>query len=113
MIAIFTIVAVAVAIVAVAVAIITVAVAIIAVAVAIIAVAVAIVIIIIITIAAIFGTICAFCANWDYRIMLNNKSYHNVHAHTIETAETTAQQKCVLSIESSMYKGEREKSLWP
>jgi hypothetical protein len=36
-----------------------------------------------------------------------------MHAHTIETAETIAQQKCVLLIESSMYKGGREKSLWP
>jgi hypothetical protein len=99
MIAIFTIVAVVVAIVAVAVAIIT--------------VAVAIIIIIIITIAAIFGIICAFCVNWNYRIMLDSKGYHNMHAHTIKTAETTAQQKCVLSIESSMYKEEREESLWP
>jgi hypothetical protein len=82
---------------------------IIAVAVAIIAVAFAIVI----TIAAIFGTICAFCANWNYRIVLDSKGYHDVHAHTIETAETIAQQKCLLSIESSMYKGEREESLWP
>jgi hypothetical protein len=76
----------------------------------IVAVAVAI---IIITIAAIFGIICAFCVNWDYRIVLDSKGYHVMHAYTIGMAETIAQQKCVLSIESSLYKEEREESLWP
>jgi hypothetical protein len=33
---------------------------------------------------------------WD------GKGYHNVHAHTTGTGETAAQQRCVLSIESSM-----------
>jgi hypothetical protein len=36
------------------------------------------------------------------------KGYHGVHAHTIGTVETAAQQRCVLSIESSMSKGRRE-----
>jgi hypothetical protein len=33
---------------------------------------------------------------WD------GKGYHNVHAHATGTGETAAQQRCVLSIESSM-----------
>jgi hypothetical protein len=81
---------------------------IIAVAVAIIAVAVAIVIIIIITIAAILDIICAFYANWNYRIILDSKGYYGMHAHTIKTAETIVQQKCILSIESSIYKRKRK-----
>jgi hypothetical protein len=34
--------------------------------------------------------------------MWDGKGYHNVHAHTTGTGETAAQQRCVLSIESSM-----------
>jgi hypothetical protein len=40
--------------------------------------------------------------------VLVGKGYHNVHAHTTGTGETAAQQRCVLSIESSMYHQGRE-----
>jgi hypothetical protein len=40
-----------------------------------------------------FQTVCSL---WD------GKGYHNVHAHTTGTGETAAQQRCVLTIESSM-----------